>query len=187
MSSARHTNRHGARRSHRNLASRTGVIWVRGFFLLAAVLALSSMHAHADDDTDTFTVSADVLATCDVTANDLDFGDYDPIAAVNLDAQTSISVTCTNGTAYDVGMSLGSGAGASVATRYMAYNGNLLAYTLYQNSQRTTLWSAPGGANLLSGTGDGTPDAIDVFGRVPMQQSVPAGNYSDSITVTVSW
>lgn len=156
-------------------------------FASAVALGLMPMHAFAADDTDSFTVSADVLATCDVTASDLDFGDYDPIAANNLDAQTTISVTCTSGTNYDVGMSLGGGAGASTATRYMVNGGNQLGYTLYQNSQRTTLWGVPGGANLLAGTGDGTPDAIDVFGRVPMQQAVPSGHYTDSITVTVSW
>lgn len=162
---------------------------VRRIFLASSAIALglAPMCALAADDTDSFVVSADVLATCDVTANDLEFGDYNPIDASHLDAQTTLSVTCTSGTGYHVAMSLGDGSGASMATRYMTYNSDQLSYTLYQNSQRTTLWGVPGGANRLAGTGDGMPDTIDVFGRIQMQQAVPAGHYTDTITVTVQW
>ncbi len=141
----------------------------------------------AQTDTDQFTVSATVLASCEVTANDLDFGDYNPVAASHLDAATTLSVTCTNGTPYEVGLNLGGGGGASTATRYMANGGENLGYTLYQDSGRTTLWGASAGDDTLAGVGTGAAATIDVFGRVPMLQAVPAGAYQDTITVTVTW
>jgi spore coat protein U-like protein len=153
--------------------------------LAGALCALVPGAALAGDDTDTFTVSATVLATCEVIADDLEFGDYDPVQASPLDAETSLSVTCTSGTPYTLGLSLGDGAGASVANRYMQDGADQLAYILYQNSGRTTLWGES--SNTLAGVGDGIADTIDVFGRVPMQQAAPAGEYEDTITVTVTW
>lgn len=161
---------------------------VKKILIAAAFTALvcAPLNARADDDTDSFTVSANVVATCEVTADDLDFGAYNPITASHLDAATTLSLTCTNGTGYSVGLSLGDGASATVNTRYMDDGDtHLLAYTLYQNAGRTLLWGSS--SNTKSGTGTGTAVVIDVFGRVPMNQTVPAGAYEDTIVVTVTW
>jgi len=139
----------------------------------------------ADDDDDTFQVTATVLATCEVTAQDLEFGDYDPIAASPLDAATTLSLTCTNGTPYQLSMSMG--AGESAATRYMLDGAEQLAYVLYRDGARTQLWGVNGGVDTRDGIGAGAPVIIDVFGRIPMQQTAPAGDYADTITVTVTW
>lgn len=148
--------------------------------------ALAPANAWASDDTDSLTVSAHVVATCEITANDLDFGDYNPVVASNLDAATTVSLTCTNGTSYAVGMSLGDNVGSTVATRYMDdNNSHMLGYTLYQNAGRTTLWGAS--SNTLAGTGTGSAATINVYGRIAMNQTVPTGNYSDTIVVTVTW
>ncbi|MEZ5958914.1 MAG: spore coat U domain-containing protein [Hyphomonadaceae bacterium] len=159
---------------------------VRAALMFAAAVAPSV--AHADSDTDSFEVTATVLASCDVTADDLTFGDYDPIAAADLDAETSVSVTCTNGTSYNVGMSVGGGSGASMSERFMTKAGGseTLSYVLYQDDQRSVLWGDTGG-DRLAGAGDGTPGSIPVYGRIPMQQAAPSGDYSDTIIVTVSW
>ena len=143
--------------------------------------------AYADTDTDSFDVTAKVLASCDVTAGDLTFGDYNPVTASNLDGASVISLTCTSGTTYNVGLSLGDGAGASVATRYMTQGASTLGYTLYQNAGRTTVWGTTIGTNTRAGTGTGSAVNIDVYGRIPMQQAVPAGDYTDTIVVTVTW
>lgn len=166
--------------------SRVKTILIAGAF---ATAALAPLNAHAANDSDTFTVSANVVATCQITANDLDFGDYNPVAAANVDAATTISLTCTNGTAYNVGLNLGAGVGASTATRYMSDAGaaHTLGYTLYQNAGRTTLWGSSIGSNTRAGTGTGSAATIDVFGRIAMNQTVPSGSYSDTITVTVTW
>lgn len=154
---------------------------------LAAVLAPCAAYA-AGSDTDTFEVSATVLASCDIVAIDLAFGNYDPVAASPLDAETTLSVTCTNGTPYYVGMSLGDGSGATMATRRMTKSGGTqtLNYVLYQDTQRTVLWGNTG-VDRLSGTGNGTANTLHLYGRVPMQQTAPAGAYTDNIVVTVSW
>jgi spore coat protein U-like protein len=162
---------------------------VRATLIAAAFAAAAPLNAYAGTDTDTFTVSANVVATCEVIADDLEFGDYNPVTAANLDAATTLSLTCTNGTAYNVALNVGTGTGASTATRYMANAGgtHFLGYTLYRNGGRTQLWGSAIGADTLNGTGSGAAANIDVFGRIQMNQAVPSGEYTDTITVTVSW
>lgn len=155
---------------------------------LALLSAFACAHpAWAGNDTDTFEVTATVLATCEVSAQDLVFGNYNPLAGAPLDAATTLSVTCTNGTGYQVGLSLGDGPGASTTTRYMSQGSDTLGYSLFQNAGRTTVWGDTLGSNTVVGTGTGSAATIDIFGRIPMQQAAPAGDYDDTITVTVTW
>ncbi len=161
----------------------------RSHWMMAAAIALagSPAPAQAGNDDDSFQVTATVLAACEIVAQDLAFGDYDPIAASNLDAASTLSLTCTNGTPYELSMSLGTGPGATPAARYMLNGSDPLAYVLYRNAGRTQLWGQSAGSDTLAGTGTGAPVTIDVFGRIPMQQAVPAGAYEDTLTVTVTW
>src|SRR5262245_48014700 len=83
--------------------------WVRRLLLVstAVVCAATGNAASAATDTDTMTVTATVIPSCDVTANDLAFGNYNPVAASPLDAATTVDVTCTNGTNYVVSLNAG--------------------------------------------------------------------------------
>lgn len=178
------------RAEHTSIAiNKTWWLMLRPFlpFFVAAALAPCAAYA-AGSDTSSFEVRATVIASCDIIATDLAFGNYDPVAASNLDAETTLSVVCTNGTPYYVGMSLGDGSGASMATRRMTKTGGTqtLNYVLYQDTQRSVLWGNTG-ADRLSGTGNGTASTLHLYGRVPMQQTAPAGAYTDTIVVTVSW
>lgn len=153
----------------------------------ALLLAVLPNAANAGTATDNLAVSATVIASCNVSTSPLAFGNYNPVTATPLDAATSISVTCTNGTTYDVLMNEGGGSGASVGTRKMTSSGNLLNYSIYRDSNRSNVWGATIGSNVVSGTGTGAAQPIDVYGRVPAQQAAPAGSYTDTVVVTVSY
>ena len=47
-------------------------------------------------------VSASISALCTVGASTMAFGAYDPTNATNDDATGAVSVTCTNGTTYNI-------------------------------------------------------------------------------------
>ncbi len=163
-----------------------------GAFRVAAVSAAFAIagysgSAHAATDSDSFDVTATVIASCNVTANDLAFGDYDPLAGADDDASATLSVVCTSGTSYTVALDAGQGSGATVATRRMTNGGNLLSYSLYRDAARTNLWGQTSGSNTVSGTGAGTTQSLTVYGRAPAGQIVPPGNYADVITVTVTF
>ncbi len=157
--------------------------------LAAALLLLApSTAAAAGTATGNLAVSATVIASCSVvTTNPLAFGNYDPISATPNDAATTISVTCTNGSGYDVLMNAGGGSGATIAARKMTSSGNLLTYAIYRDTNRTNLWGVTLGSNVVSGVGTGAAQSIDVYGRIPANQTAPVGSYTDTVVVTVSY
>lgn len=160
---------------------RTAALLFVGFAVCAPLPAL------AGTDSDTMAVTATVVASCDVDAQDLAFGSYDPVSPTPLDAATTISVMCTTGTSYDVAVNAGTGSGATVATRKMSASSNTLNYSLYSNAGRTTVWGATSGSNTVTGTGNGAAQTLNIYGRIPVHQTSPAGSYSDTITVTVTY
>ncbi len=136
--------------------------------------------AWAATTTDTFSVTATVTATCTVTADDLSFGNY---AGNQLDAESHITATCTNTTAYHIALS--DGANPDGTQRRMANGTNYLEYELYSDSGRSSRWG--GDPDWVAGTGDGNPQEYHVYGRIPANQNPPALLYTDTITVTLSY
>ena len=155
-------------------------------FAVAAVLSAGNgdTPALAATDTATLTVTASVAAVCNVQSATLAFGAYDP-AAANLDATTTVDLTCTPGTTYDVGLD-GGGSG-NVAARQMANGGATLNYSMYQDASRTTNWGDTVGTDTVSGTGGGGVVSHTVYGRIPTGQFVATGAYSDTVTITVTF
>lgn len=157
-------------------------------FAAALLLSTVPMVGHAATATDTMAVSATVQSACIVAASALSFGSYNPTAGTNADATTTLSVTCTSGTSYTVGLSAGNGSGATVSSRKLTNGGNTLNYALYQDSARTTNWgNTPGTDTPASAVAGSSATTLTVYGRIASGQNVPAGSYTDSVTVTVNY
>jgi len=121
------------------------------------------------------------------SATDLAFGSIGVISA-NLDAQSTISVQCTNTTPYTIGLNVGNGAGATVAARRMTGPAAAsVTYSAYRDAARTLVWGTTIGTDTVAGTGNGSAQPVTVFGRVPPQTTPAAGAYSDILTVTVTY
>ena len=58
-----------------------------------------------------------------------------------------------------------------------------VSYDLYTDSTRGTSWPSVG----VTGTGTGSDQAMTIYGRVPSQAAVAAGDYKDTLTVTVNY
>jgi spore coat protein U-like protein len=156
----------------------------------AAVLvsAIAPMDAQATTTTTaSIAVTANVLSSCGVTALPLTFGIYSPTQSTNTTAQTTVVVTCTNGTPYNVGLDAGAGSGATVASRKLTSGSNLLNYSLYSDTGYSTVWGNTIGTNTVTGTGSGLSQTINVYGSVTALQAVPAGSYTDSVTVSLTY
>ncbi len=153
--------------------------------LALASLALTTARAGASTATTTFAVSATVQATCLVAATPLAFGTYTGVAA---STTSTVSVTCTNTTPYNVGLSAGLATGATVTTRKMTGPASaVLSYAMYQDSARSINWGATVGTDTVTGTGNGSAQAITIYGQLPAGQYVAPGAYSDTITATVTY
>lgn len=134
--------------------------------------------------TTTFTLTVTIQSSCSISANPLSFGTY---AGALLSANTALSVTCTSGTAYNVGLNAGTSTGASVTKRMMTGpNSALLNYSLFSNSSYTTNWGNSTGS-WVSGTGTGLAQTLTVYGQIPAGQYPAPGSYTDTITATVNY
>jgi len=137
--------------------------------------------------TTTMTVQMTITATCLVnSASTLNFGTQG-VLATNVDQTSTLQVTCTTTTPYNIGLNAGTGTGATVATRKMTSGATTVNYTLYSNSTRTTVWGNTVGTDTVAATGNGAAQSYTVYGRVPPQTAPAPGTYTDTITVTVTY
>ena len=155
--------------------------------LFVAMCATAPAALAQTTTTDTFQVTATVLSVCSVTATDLAFGNYDASLGTPDVAQSTVTATCTSGETYDIGLDVGTGTGATYAVRRMTNGANTLNYSLFRNAGHTNVWGESIGVDTVAGTGNGSPQNIDVYGRIPAGQYVAAGAYSDSILVTLTY
>jgi spore coat protein U-like protein len=155
---------------------------------VAAVIGLfGATAALASTTTTTFTSQITLAATCVInSASTLNFGNQGILAA-NVDQTSTVQVTCTNTTPYNIGLDVGTGSGATVATRKMTSGGATVNYSLYSDSAHTTVWGNTIGTDTVAATGNGTGQNYTVYGRVPPQTTPAPGTYTDTITVTVTY
>lgn len=123
------------------------------------------------------------------TVNSIDFGSSGFLTA-NLDAASSVSVTCTNTTTYRIGLNEGTGAGATTTVRRMTRTSAPLTtvdYGLYRDLGRTLNWGndTAAGTDTQNGTGTGTATSYPIYGRVPAQATPRPGSYLDTVVLSV--
>ncbi|MDR5785386.1 spore coat U domain-containing protein [Caballeronia sp. LP003] len=145
--------------------------------------------AQAATRSTTFAVTLTLQNDCQIAANPLNFGNSGVIAA-NVDQTTTLSVTCSNGAAYNVGLDAGSVAGSTITNRLLAGTGTpapTVAYQLYRDAARTLVWGQTIGTDTVASTGTGAAQTLTVYGRVAPQATPAAGTYSSSVTATVTF
>ncbi|MEO6984444.1 MAG: spore coat U domain-containing protein [Paralcaligenes sp.] len=136
-----------------------------------------------------FSVSASVPNMCNVTTSDLNFGAVSSMAAGPITGSSTLNVQCTNGTLYQVGLSNGiNGTGGTNRSMKNTSTATLVSYDLYQDAARSVRWgnnSAAGGDTLNGQSGTGIFTPVTVYGRAFPTAAVTAGNYADTVTVTL--
>lgn len=155
---------------------------------LVVAAAAAASPAHATTATGQFQVTLTIQAECRLTsASDLAFGTTGVIQSA-INSTSTIGVQCTNTTPYNVGINAGTGSGATVASRIMSSGaGAGVNYQLYRDSARTQIWGNTVNTDTVSATGTGAVQSLTVYGRVPAQNTPAAGNYSDTVQVTVTY
>lgn len=129
-----------------------------------------------------------VPPTCSINASNLSFGTYNPLSITPLTATSSVTATCTNGTAYS--LALNSGNTGNFLNRVLLNGLNILSYNLYTSSAYTTIWGdGTSGTSTQSGTGNGIAQPYTVYGRIlAAQNAIPSiAAYNDNIVVTITY
>lgn len=101
------------------------------------LLSLTSL-VGADQVSTPLNVTASLRGNCLVEAQSLDFPEYTP-GAGDVHSESTIAVRCSKGTAYSVTLDEGVH-GTSAEARRMTNGAESLAYQLYLDAARTTVW-----------------------------------------------
>lgn len=157
--------------------------------VLFGSLLLATAAVYAQTATTTFQVTATVSSGCVISATNHDFGMYTTSSPTdNINGSNMLTATCTLALPYTLGLNAGIGTGATAASRKMTRSGGseLLNYSLYQTVDRLVVLGDTTGLTL-SGLGTGLAIDHPVFGTIPAGQNVPAGNYVDTVTATITF
>jgi spore coat protein U-like protein len=124
-------------------------------------------------------------AACTVSTTSVAFGTYDVFAATATDSTGVVSVRCDTRTTLSV--QVGKGAAPTFLPRTLKQATTSLNYNLYQDSARTVVWGdGTGGTSAFSVTVNANVTRNQtLFARVPANQDVPAGAYTDTVVVTI--
>jgi len=119
------------------------------------------------------------------------FGAYDPFTGAAVTQASTIAVTCTTGmTPPPITMGQGlhafTGSTSAVPLRQLAAGTGRLTYNLYSDEGNTVVWE--GTTGVTSPTPSGSPNNMDVFGKIASGQTTAlAGSYSDTVVVTATF
>ena len=132
---------------------------------------------------------AEAAPSCTISAGSVAFGSYDVFASSANDSTGTVTITC-NGAAHDIVVSLSTGASGAYNPRTMTRGGETLSYNLYRDAARTSIWGdGTGGTSTYTNANPANNMAINitVYGRVPANQDVSAGAYSDTVSAVINF
>jgi spore coat protein U-like protein len=129
-------------------------------------------------------------ATCSLGGAAASFGNYDSLSLVPLDTIGSLVFQCSQRD-HNVLITLSRGFGSSFSSRRMVNGSDQLLYNLYRDSGRTIVWGDGSGGSQAYQNNNPQPNnrdiTVPIFGRIPPGQNAKVGNYSDTITVTLTY
>ncbi|MBN9410674.1 MAG: spore coat protein U domain-containing protein [Burkholderiales bacterium] len=171
-----------------NFPASSPIVRTWGLLCTAAVMAVAAFPAHAGcAGIGVFSCSATVSVPLP-----LSFGSYNPGSPKT--GATDILVT---GTVTGLGVlvtlsysiSLSAGTGGSITNRALSGPGTPLSYNLYTADTYQAIWGNNGRSDsyslVASVGGVSRTMSYTVYGLIPAGQYVAAGNYTDTITVSV--
>lgn len=160
-------------------------ISARSAALVAMAMAFTPLTASAGTDTDTLSVTATVQTSCALNGGTMSFGQYMSGQTTDLDVTGTITyINCGVGT---LTFELDGGSSGDPNDREMTSGENVLKYELHRNSTRNAIWGTGANARqvqLLQAVPSGT---VDVYGRIPKNQAVAAGTYTDTVNITLTF
>lgn len=114
----------------------------------------------------------------------LDFGKV-PSLNDGINGQTDITLDCSLGTKYAIGMNQGNNFREGSRNMKSISADNFVRYELYQDSAHTLPWGMKENELYKNTSSSLLPVRLPVYGHIPPQGSAAAGKYADQAVVTV--
>jgi len=131
---------------------------------------------------------------CEVSADDVDFGDYNPLDTAPRTAVGEVEVRCFSALALlntTFTLTLSAGASGSQAAREMRFGAHALHYNLYKEPTHATIFGNGAGGtyapsvHVVLGVLSSHTYPYPVYAKLPAGQIAPAGDYADVITALI--
>lgn len=132
--------------------------------------------------------SAPAAADCTISAfKPVVFGSYNVYSSAPLDTTGSFTYSCTLGSQIQVDINGGGSGDINARRMSRTGGGTTLSYQLYRDPTRLLLWGNTATTRMGPILGSIVPVEIFIYARVPAQQDVEVGSYTDSITLTFNY
>ena len=159
--------------------------------LAATVAMFGSVSANAVTKTGNFDILANVISSCYLETQNIDFGSVQVTNPTDTVANSSVKVVCSKGVGYNV--TLSGGLSTDPTARQMALSTNpdeRLNYSILINDGATEFnWGTDEGQKLVqSGVqNDEGTKTFNIKAVIPGSQFVTPGSYSDTLTATINY
>lgn len=130
-------------------------------------------------------ISGAAAAECSINVTGASFGLYLPFDAPT-DSSGDITINCTSDITYNI--KLDAGNAASFFPRQLKSGAATLEYNLYRDVSYNEVWGdGMGGTYTRTGSGTGSAETLRIYGRIPTNQNVAEGIYTDTVGVLVEY
>ncbi|MGL5698105.1 MAG: Csu type fimbrial protein [Kluyvera sp.] len=163
------------------------------FIFLSLALAITPA-AYAALATNTFQVQITIQSACSVAQPSPLIFPSSLASATNVQGTTTLNVTCSKTTPYNIGLAPSSGNGGTTtgsgAMAGTTGNTDKVPYQLNQDAAGTKPWGNTATASVVgngvAGVGNGLPQSVTVHAVVASANFTP-DNYSDTVTINVNY
>jgi spore coat protein U-like protein len=127
--------------------------------------------------------------SCTISVTSVAFGNYNVFTTTADDSTGTITYRC-NSTAANISIALSDGSSSTFSPRTLRKGSEVLQYNLYRNAARTTIWGdGTGGTSVysLANPPNNSNVNVTIYGRIPAQQDVSAGSYTDTVSAVINF
>jgi spore coat protein U-like protein len=130
-----------------------------------------------------------VATGCTLQTRPLTFDATGIVGTNPFDATTTVTVKCTPNTPFDIDIDTGLYANGNSANRRMfsASTNSYVSYDVYRDSPRNNVWGRGKTRNVAGNSGTGAPIEFVLYGRVQNTGKIVAGDYLDTLVVTLNF
>lgn len=127
--------------------------------------------------------------SCTISVTSVAFGSYNVFTTTADDSTGTITFRC-NSTAANISIALSDGSSSTFSPRTLRKGTEVLNYNLYRNAARTNIWGdGTGGTSVYTNANPPNNSNVNltIYGRIPAQQDVSAGNYTDTVSAVINF
>jgi len=146
--------------------------------VLVAILLLGSNDA-----------SAQPSPSCTISVTSVAFANYNVFTTSDYDSAGTVTYRCNAQTA-NISIALSDGSSSTFSPRTLRKGSEVLNYNLYRDAARSTIWGdGTGGTSLYTNANPPNNNnvSVTIFARIPAQQDVSAGSYSDTVSAVINF